>query len=352
MQKQRRLRACSIIGIALLFLGVSGAVCQAQQYRIEITRAGFMNLGPDFQYDRGLRYAYKLEYPAAASHRSLWVLVDLDGKLSWSKHEASAESTSVTVDVSSRMSDGMSVGQHVLRLQVFDESSPAAPPGYPTGKASVPVGWVARATASATFTVWALEIPATRNDGIWLSSTPLGTEAYLAPAASVRRGDGGPDLSKVLDPKYYRGATPVFVAVPAGDYVVAFVLPVKEELRLALDDDFARVVTQKDGRVVSIGRGYEVTRDPGKLATVIGLFQLRDVPLAQAFLSLPPTPLYRFNADSLRTTLGKEGVAADVVDVLITILPRSGKVSVAAGRNLFVVEVTHDGWSITVFTLR
>lgn len=346
-------RACAAVTLWLVFdtlLLIVSLGALGQQYTIEIKRAGFLNLGPEFQYERGLRYEYKITFPEGTTSRNLWMLVDLDGKLSWVQHSAPPGVTSITVETRQRSSDGIPVGEHKLKFTLFDERSPESPPGYPSGKPSIPTGWMARATASVSFSVYALEIPTSRNDGIWLSSTPPGAEAYLAPAASARRPDGGPDLSKVLDTRYYVGATPVFVSVPPGDYLVAFVIPTNERLKLVPDDDFAQVVSSKEKQVVSIGRGYEVTREPGKLATRIGLFQVQDKPLLEAFLWLPPTTVYRFGADSLRSALRKEGVPTTTIDAVLSLLPRSGKVSLSVGSKILVVEVEAEGWSITVFS--
>lgn len=349
----RRIVRCPIT--LWLVLGMSAVLfvfgtALGQEYKIEIQRAGYLNLGPAFQYERGIRYEYRITFPKSDTPRTLWVLVDLDGKLSWTQHSANPGITSIRVESRQRTSDGMQVGVHTLKFTLFDERLPESPPGYPSGKVSIPAGWVPRATASISFTVYALEIPTNRNDGIWLSSTPPGAEVYLAPAKAVRRDDGGPDLSKVLDSRYYVGASPVFVSAPAGDYVVAFLLPINEELDLAPDYDFAEVVQFKDNKPTFIGRGYEITREPGKLVTCIGLFQLANKPVGEAFLWLPPGSVYKFGADSLRTALRKEGVDTRLIDQVITVLPKSGKVSLDLGTKIFIVEVEADGWSITVMT--
>lgn len=350
----QRLVRCSIASWLVLgtttLLFVISVTALGKEYKIEIQRAGYLNLGPEFQYERGLRYEYRIALPKSDTPRNLWMLVDVDGKLSWTQHSANPGITTITVESRQRTSDGMSVGQHILKFTLFDERVPDSPPGYPSGKVSIPAGWTARATASISFTVHALEIPTTRRDGIWLSSTPPGAEVYLAPAVDVRRPDGGADLSKVLDPRYYVGAAPVFAPASAGDYVVAFLLPVNERVTLAPDYDFAQVLTTKDGRVVSVGRGYEVTREPGKLATCIGLFQLADKPLAEAFPWLPSASVYTFRSDSLRTALRTEGVDTKLIDQVITVLPKCGKVSLDLGTKILIVEVDAEGWSVTVLT--
>lgn len=332
------------------FLALAPLTVLGQQYTIEIKRAGFLNLGPAFQYERGLRYEYRITFPEGSAQRTLWVLVDLDGKLSWGQIPTSPGAKTITVESLQRSPEGMPLGSHNLTFTLFDERGPESPPGYLSGKVSVPAGWTPRATATVSFTIYSLDIPANRTDGVWLSSTPPGAEAYLAPAASARRSDGRPDLSKVLDPRYYVGGTPVFVSTPPGDYVVAFVLPTNERLKLAADDDFAQMVASEDGKVVSMGRGYELTREPGKLATCIGLFQVQQKPLSEAFLWLPPTPVYKFGADSLRSALTKQAVPSETIEQVISILPKTGKVSVTLGNKTLVVEVNAQGWSITVFS--
>ena len=341
----------SITFISLLMIMAVGLGSQAAEYTIKITYAGYLTLGADFEYERGISYTYSLRFPSAAWDRTFWILTDLDGDASWDKSQAPAGATGWTTTVRIRREEGLSVGSHTLRISVFDEGEATAPPGYGSGPAIVPPGWRARATDSVTFVVHAPEIPEHRTDGIWISSAPLGGMVYLAPRSAALRSDGSVSLAKILSDEYYRGAGPVFVRVPPGDYIVGVMIPAEDELPLVGDDSFARVTQSRHSEVVAIGRGYEVTKEPGELATVIALFQLQGRPLDQAFLCLPKSPIYDFDDAEMRRSLLNKGVSATVADTMISILHKTGKVAVETALKLVLVEITARGWTIiTYFT--
>lgn len=337
--------------ISLLAIVVIGLGSQAAEYRIEITRAGYLTLGADFEYERGLSYSYSLQFPPKPWNRTLWILIDLNGDKSWRRSEARANVTGWTVRTRIRSEEGMSVGQYTLRISVFDERGATSPPGYRSGPVSVPPGWRARATDSVTFVVHAPEIPEHRTDGIWISSTPLGGEVYLAPRSAALRTDGTVSLAKILKDEYYRGASPVFVQVPPGDYVIGVMIPAEEELRLMRDDSFAQVVRRRRGEVVAIGRGYEVTKEPGELATVIALFQLRGRPLDEAFLYLPESAIYDFDGAAMRRSLLGRGFSVAVTDTMISLLHRTGKIAVETVSKRTIVEITARGWRVIVYSV-
>jgi hypothetical protein len=325
---------------------VVGFFCGAQQYKLEIIKAGYMNLGPNFNWERGLRYVCNVRFPARESARTLWILIDLDGNMSWLQEETSPGVFGWTDDVCAAKE--LSVGQHTLRISLFDEGELAAPPGYPSGPVYVPPGWIPKAEDSITFTVYPPEIPIDRTDGIWISSTPLGAEVYLALEDAARESDGSLSLSKILRDEYYQGATPLFVEIPPGKYVVGLMIPANEELRLVPDDSFSRVVRKKKGgQVIGIGRGYKVMKQRDELASVIGLFQLRDVPLAEAFLCLPLTTIYQFNDDAMRAILRQHGVTEALTNVVTQLLHRTGKIVLEVGLDLLLVEIKPKGLAIT-----
>jgi hypothetical protein len=346
--------------IAVLFSLLLAITVEAEQsvgYSIELTRVGYLTLGPGFDYERGLSYAYRIGFPSAEKGRSLWLLIDLDGSKTWSEAEAHAGSTGWRCETKSRSNEGISSGTHTLTITVFEDESlpsllgfPSYPPGYMGGEVEVPVEWKMRATDSMVFTVFSPGIPENRTDGIWVSSSPLGGEVYMAPAAAARGSGGKLSLARIMTDEYYRGAAPVFVQVPPGDYIVGVMIPVEEELEFARDGAFAGVVATKRNEIEAIGKGYEVTKEVGELATVIALFQLRGRPLDQAFLYLPEASIYDFDGAGMRRTLLREGFSSAVIDAVIPLLHKAGKIVIETGSKRTIVQITAGGWRLVVYT--
>jgi hypothetical protein len=352
-------RIMLIVALFILLLAITVEGDQDLGYSIELTRVGYLTLGPGFDYERGLSYTYRIGFPSAEEGRNLWLLIDLDGSKEWREAEATAGSTGWRCETKSRSDEGILPGTHTLMITVFEDESlpsllgfPSYPPGYMGmgGEVEVPAEWKIRATDSMVFTVLSPGIPENRTDGIWVSSSPLGGEVYVAPATAARDSGGKLSLPRIMTDEYYRGAAPVFVQVPQGDYIVGVMIPVEEELEFARDGDFAGVVVTKRDEIEALGKGYEVTKKAGELATVIALFQLRGKPLNQAFLHLPESSCYDFDDAGMRRTLLREGFSSAVIEPVIPLLHKVGKIVIETSSKRTVVQITAGGWRMIVYT--
>jgi hypothetical protein len=355
MPSQRIKLICLLVAI----VGVLGAVLptQATEYEIDLRRAGYYALGSDFDYERGLYYKYDIWFPASDTSRTLWLLIDLDGKREWQDETVRPGATGWTVEARSRSSEGLPEGPHTLRISVYEDPAPptflgsvAGPPGYRTGEVSVPDDWVLCAADSISFQILPADLPASSATGIWISSTPLGAEIYMAPASAVR-GQGGEryDVSKAITDAYYLGAAPVWIEAAPGDYVVVALIPAEEALDLQFDDAYSRFVMTSQGEVSRLGLVYEITRRVGELCTLIASYQLEGVPLGSSFLWLPDDPLYSFNSAALISRLLEEGITRSEAHAMISILEKTGKAAVETQSRRIVVDLRPGGWRIRVY---
>jgi len=348
------------IGIGLLLvtvfsLAVAWAV-GASDYSIDLRCAGYCCLGPGFEYERGLYYEYAIRFPASDRSRAFWLLIDLDGNREWRKEDIRPGATGWTVEARTRSSEGMDEGTHVLTISVYEDPnasvfmpSLSSPPGYPAGEVRVPDDWTLRATDRYEFRVLSAGFPSHGMQGMWVSSTPLGAEIYVAPASAARGPDGRYAAGQVVDDRYYRGGAPAWIDLTPGDYVVVALLAAEEELDLQFDDARSRFVVTSRGDVAAIGLLYEATCKSGEASTLIASFQLEDVPLDAAFLWLPDAPLYSFNGDVLLGHLLQEGIAPSTAQSMVSVLKMTGKATVETGSRRVVVELTPGGWRIRVF---
>ena len=179
-------------------------------------------------------------------------------------------------------------------------------------------------------------IPRLAPGQLWVSSIPAGLE--------VRIGEN-PIAGKVV------GRTPVVVdAADAGPFVTVSLLRKEYGADLPHQMDFADFsartnhssVRQVDGKEEDYLRAltYEV-RLPAR-QTVIALFQPRSLPLSKVARLYPPGSSFSFSDRVVSKLLAEKGVANESIPEALRFLHRGGKLSLPAGTNWLVAEVTSE----------
>lgn len=205
--------------------------------------------------------------------------------------------------------------------------------------------------------------------GLTIYTVPPGLKVYISPdeGRPVKRenDEGVPIVDKhsALSKPYFKGVTPLTVAIPPGRYLIA-VAPIKllnSGYQLAaIDPSFtARAFVSfepikepgsldksiKDGLMGAAV--YEFTRDASAHQVLAVRACEWDTPLKAFEAVYPPRPTFSFNEEQLRKELIDAKLPQPDVERVIALLRRGGRVSVTHGDLGWWITLKPEGkWTI------
>jgi len=355
----RRCKGWSVLRFAAVFalmIVVWASLCLGTEpaYRVEILDV-YPGIGEEYSmvFDT-CRYSISVQGNGLA--RKVWVLQVRDGKGDWDSTDISPQGVSWTTQ--SGGAQKIVPGQHKIEVFLFEESTSLPKANEEAG--TVPAGWLPKTMDALAYTVGPVALPA-RTDGIWVSSVPLGCPVYAAKRTDVLGSNGKVDIDRLKS--HFVGYAPVMVPAAQGRYAVAVEVGLDEEIEFLEDESEASYSVSRNGEKKWYGRIFDVTKDSGELAVVIGLF----APVGWSYTRLQED-LYPGGDNFAPARQAVEQIASDArqagwpvpaadLDAMLNLLRCGGKViwagAWAAGQQkIVVITKTPDGYDSSRLTLR